>query len=158
MPFEKKKDLKYYFHVSLPKQSVQRPLTLGVISKQYSAVTKPFLMMLSLMLFFNAQRYHMCQFLSVCGLTIQEFYPNIVFLFDVRHLYVVCGLSIIRRNQKISSLSFLKHSACFVSIYVFLELSLCKIVISSFFGLARHSIWGSEEAATSGKLSRKENR
>ena len=115
-------------------------------------------MMLSLMLFFNAQRYHMCQFLSVCGLTIQEFYPNIVFLFDVRHLYVVCGLSIIRRNQKISSLSFLKHSACFVSIYVFLELSLCKIVISSFFGLARHSIWGSEEAATSGKLSRKENR
>ena len=79
-------------------------------------------------------------------------------MFDVRHLYVVCGLSIIRRNQKISSLSFLKHSACFVSIYVFLELSLCKIVISSFFGLARHSIWGSEEAATSGKLSRKENR
>ena len=41
LPFEKKKDWKYYFYVSLPKWSVQRPLTLGVISKQYSAVTKP---------------------------------------------------------------------------------------------------------------------
>ena len=41
LSFEKKKDWKYYFYVSLPKWSVQRPLTLGVISKQYSAVTKP---------------------------------------------------------------------------------------------------------------------
>ena len=116
LPFEKKKDWKYYFHVSLPKWSVQRPLTLGVISKQYSAVTKP-KSHISYDAFFRLFHISKIPYVPIFvsfwvdhNLRVLTKHCFFCLMFGIWYVdYQSLG---IRRYQ----ISILKHSACFLSI------------------------------------------